>query len=921
MKDRFVIIDLETTGNVPKKGDRIIQLGMVVIENGKIVDRFSSFFNPERDIPPFVQQLTNITEQMVADAPSFAEEAAKVADMLQQSYFVAHNVSFDLQFLQEELHMAGLPPFSGPTIDTVELARIVFPTAESYKLGDLAKQLHIDHDQPHQADSDAEVTAKLFIALLNRLRQLPLITLQHLKRLSPYLKSDLYPLLDNIIMEKMASLADEKSYIFYRGIALKKPVSMQRKEEDHHKDASFAAFFAGPHTLPLDHYERRDGQWEMMKLVYEALETSQHALIEAGTGIGKSLAYLIPSAFFAYEQQKRVVISTHTLQLQQQLLERDIPFLKAVVPFPLHVAVLKGKRNYLSLDKFIAFLQEHHQNYDVVLLKCQLLVWLTQTETGDMDELNASSGARLFWPLLVMDEEDNGGKYNFFWRAKQRAEEAHIVITNHAFLLHDVTASTPLLPDYEHMIIDEAHHLEEVASHYFGQQVDYVSIRLILTRIGKVNENGSLAKLMKLFAGRHWNADNHFFRCGQLVEELQFECDELFRMIRRYALERKSAESGRCRYRFEPQKESGRQWSAMKELLWRIRGHVANLVDETKQLQTFFSENNMESSISAQPYSYFSDVSSLNQIIDTLYDLIESDDPMVVRWIEAEEKGAANATAVYSQPIQLDEFFAERLFMPKKSIVLTSATLTMNGSFAYIISRLGLSDFYPICQTIPSPFSYKEQAMLMIPSDFPPISSVSLEEYAAVVAEGVSQIAERIKGKMLVLFTSYELLKLTAAAMKMEERNEDYVLIAQGVQSGSATKLTRAFQQFDQAILFGTSNFWEGVDLPGDELSVVVIVRLPFAPPDDPLIEAKSEYIRAKGGNPFYELSLPEAVLRFKQGFGRLIRTKKDKGAIFVFDRRLTSASYGKYFLNSLPSLTICEASLDQLLQKLEKWL
>jgi ATP-dependent DNA helicase DinG len=920
MHERFVVIDLETTGNVPKKGDRIIQLGMVVVENGKIVDRFSSFFNPNRTIPPFVQQLTNISEQMVENAPSFAEKAAKVVDMLQQSYFVAHNVSFDLPFLQEELQMAGLPIFTGPTIDTVELARIVLPTAESYKLGDLAKLLHITHDQPHQADSDAEVTAKLLMKLLDRLRQLPLITLQQLKRLSPYLKSDLYSLLDGIIMEKMATLADEPPYVFYRGIALKKPSSVPKKEKDRDQTASFSAFYAGPHTLPLDHYEKRDGQWEMMKLVYEALATSQHALIEAGTGLGKSLAYLIPSAFFAYEQQKRVVISTHTLQLQQQLLERDIPLLNKIVPFSLRVAVLKGKRNYLSVDKFISFLREPHPTYDVVLLKCQLLVWLTQTETGDMDELNISSGARLFWSSLSADDEDGGSKYNFFMQAKQRAEEAHIIITNHAFLLHDLISSAPLLPSYDHMIIDEAHHLEEVASHYFGEHVDYVSIRLLLTKIGKMNENGSLAKLIKRFTEQNWHAEDAFLHCERLLEELQFECDELFRLLRRYALERKASRSGRCRYRFAPEKEGGRQWSAVKELCWRIRGHMAKLVEETRRLQSICTKEQTQSR-QVGDYSYFSDISALQQRMEALSDLLESDDPMVVRWIEAEEKGAANATALYSQPIQLDEFFAERLFMVKKSVVLTSATLTIGDSFSYIVSRLGLSDFYPLCRAIPSPFSYKEQAMVMIPTDLPSISSTALETYAEAVADGVGKIARQIKGKMLVLFTSYELLKLTAAAMKMEERNEDFVLIAQGVQSGSAAKLTRTFQQFDHAILFGTSNFWEGVDLPGDELTIVVIVRLPFAPPDDPVMEAKSEHVRAKGGDPFYELSLPEAVLRFKQGFGRLIRTEKDKGALFVLDRRLTTASYGKYFLNSLPSVHVCEDSLDRLLQKLKAWL
>ncbi len=299
MATRFVIIDLETTGNGPKKGDRIIQLGMAVVEDGLIVERFASFFNPEQPIPLFIQQLTNINEQMVEGAPLFADKAGEIAALMHGAYFVAHNVDFDLPFLQAELERAGWPPFAGPTIDTVELARIVLPTAESYKLGDLARQLGLHHDRPHQADSDAEVTAKLFIALLKRLSRLPLMTLEQLRGLARHLKSDIYLLLDAVIAKKRNKAPADRDVAVYRGIALKQPAPEPDESDRRPALASFAAFCEQEPPLPLPGYKRRAGQWEMMRLVYEALSTSQHALIEAGTGLGKSLAYLIPAAFFS----------------------------------------------------------------------------------------------------------------------------------------------------------------------------------------------------------------------------------------------------------------------------------------------------------------------------------------------------------------------------------------------------------------------------------------------------------------------------------------------------------------------------------------------------------------------------------------------------------------------------------------------
>ncbi|MGX1981950.1 ATP-dependent DNA helicase DinG [Thermolongibacillus altinsuensis] len=884
MNGRFVVVDLETTGNTPKKGDRIIQIGFVVIERKKIVKRFSSFINPERDIPPFIQQLTGIDETMLSGAPSFDEIAPILFKQLNGAYFVAHNVHFDWSFLQEEFSRIGMDVPSCPMIDTVELARMLMPTEASYKLTDLASLLSVEHERPHQADSDAEVTAELLLHLLDKLASLPLVTLQQLRVHAKALKSDLLALLDEAIAKKERSLERDDRFDEYEGLALKKQEKPSRQTLTEPLP-TFSQFFADQKAFPFAHYEHRDGQWEMMEHVDRALHTCQHALIEAGTGIGKSLAYLLPAVFFAKKQKRPLVISTHTLQLQKQLLERDLPLLARIVPFSFTAAVLKGRRNYLSLRKFARTLHEMDENYDVAFTKCQLLVWLTETETGDVDELNLTAGGKLFWEE-VQSEGASIDPNDFFMRAKQKAQTADLIITNHAFLLHDLTADEQALPPYSELVIDEAHHLEEVAAHFFGQQVDYAYVRLLWTRMNEI--------------AAKW----HMTEMRSLLADLEYELSELFRMIRSYALHRQQSAT-RVRYRFTPFKEYGREWNALVELTMRLASDV-------RRLETMIERIDEED---AAPFHAF--VSTFT----TLRHLLLSDDDAVVRWMEVEPKGAVNAVTLYAQPIDLAAFFADQLFARKKSVILTSATLTMNGSFAYIISRLGLEDFYPMAHIIPSPFRYEEQALLMVPSDLPSLTVASLEEYAEAVARQLLQIAYHTKGRMLVLFTSYELLKLTHSFAKQLNDDEAFVLMAQGVSGGNAAKLTRNFQQFEQAILFGTSSFWEGIDIPGDDLSCLVIVRLPFAPPDDPVIEAKSEHIRAKGGNPFYDLALPQAVLRFKQGFGRLIRTKSDRGVMFVFDRRMMTASYGKYFLQSLPPIRVYEEPLDQLLPRLDQWL
>ncbi|MEH7459235.1 helicase C-terminal domain-containing protein, partial [Bacillus sp. JJ1127] len=290
-----------------------------------------------------------------------------------------------------------------------------------------------------------------------------------------------------------------------------------------------------------------------------------------------------------------------------------------------------------------------------------------------------------------------------------------------------------------------------------------------------------------------------------------------------------------------------------------------------------------------------------------------------VTWMETETKGTIHSTVLYAQPIHIGERFADEFLTRKRSVIFTSATLTVNHTFDYIKEELGLHDFAPDTLTVSSPFHYEEQVKLMVPTDVPLIKEVREEEYISEISKQIMKIAKATRGKMLVLFTSYEMLKETYVNLKNEDELEEYVILTQSVNNRSRSRLVRKFQEFDKAILLGTSSFWEGIDIPGDALSHLVIVRLPFTPPHQPMMEAKSEWMRNKGEDVFTKLALPQAILRFKQGFGRLIRTTTDTGTVFVLDRRLTTSFYGKKFLQSIPNVPLYEETLDQLLKRLEE--
>lgn len=933
MGNKYVVIDLETTGNAPKKGDKMIQFAAVVIENGIITEEYSSLVNPGQPIPPFIEELTGLNDEMVKDAPVFSEIAPKVLTLLDGAYFVAHNVLFDLSFLQEELIEVGYNGFYGPILDTVEMSRALMPTADSFQLSELAIREGLKHERPHQADSDAYVTAELLLLLLERLERLPLHTVKQLQKLASGLKSDLDLLIDTIMIKREAVIETIPDFLeIHRGIALKKIPEKQEPARGSAMiyplgDDAKAELF----KMAFPAYEQRLEQFSMMDSIYHAFTQKNHAMIEAGTGVGKSLAYLIPAAVYGQENDETIVISTYTTQLQEQLLSNDIPKLQKMLSFPLKAVLLKGRSHYISLAKFEQTLKDHEDNYDTILTKMQILVWLTETSTGDFDELNLSSGGMIYWNKIKNDEtvflqSKSWMAKDFYLRSRQEASKADLIITNHSLLLTDLVAENKILPNYSHVVIDEGHHFVQVSGKHFGAKFDYLRIRFLIGQIGFIEQKQLLFKLEQILEKvKQKNMDLiHSFEMNQMMLDLVFEMDELFKVIGIYAKKKSKSKKGfnRINSRLFAD-DSSVEWRAVETGAERFMFMLKDTLEALNKRLDFI--RTVKDSLTAREKSYLEELSTLvdelQEVIMMIRKIFLQTSAEYVTWIEMDVRSMQNATTVYSQPITVAENLKEQFFNKKESAIITSATLSVKNSFSYMLKELGLQSNSCSTEQIQSPFNYSEQVKLIIPEDLPEVNAVPLNEYVASISEHIISIAEATKGRMLVLFTSHEMLRKTYELIKESGFLHDFALIAQGISSGSRSRLTRNFQRFDKAILLGTSSFWEGVDIPGEDLTCLIIVRLPFSPPDDPLTEAKCDQIKQNGGNAFSDYALPEAIIRFKQGFGRLIRTKTDRGFIFIFDRRLITTQYGKAFLESIPNIPLEKNNIDDIVSLIKRWL
>ncbi|MBM7564529.1 ATP-dependent DNA helicase DinG [Paenibacillus sacheonensis] len=956
----YAVLDLETTGH--GAGDEIIQVGLVLLDEELKVERtYSSFVKPSIPIPAFITGLTGIDESMVENAPELEEVLLEIVPLLSDSVLVAHNVAFDSGFLNSALDRCGYMSFDGRRLDTIDLLRILYPALTTYQLGAVTELFGIEHDQHHRADSDALATAELFAACCRKLESLPLLTLQRLVQLLGDDIDDLGWFMSQFALKKeMQTSIDVDAYAYFRQFAMK---AGDWTEEQHPRSEEEQASTVSDWTFPsfLAHikaeiaavvsgYEEREPQNMMFQEVIDAFDEERHLLIEAGTGTGKSLGYLIPALFYGVQHNKKIVVSTHTINLQEQLRSRDLPLLLAVMPYPFKAAIFKGRGNYLCLRKFEGKVnaRDFQAPAEDRITASQMVVWLSETEHGDQEELNFGNRGADFWSAVSSDADSclNRScpwfKRCYYHRAKQEANIADVVITNHSMLFTDIRADHRLLPGYEHLILDEAHHLEEVAGKHLGTQLSYYSIQQPVFRLCKDARNGQLIALNSRLAHedmektQKWREE--IDEVVPVFGELRDEWERLFELLYAFA----SAGSGTFRNAAASADgqggESGQYvlrlrggklpdlWNEAQLIEEAVHGYLSQIIRPLEKVFAAVKEEIDDPAIAALVTDLSGTVKDLARARDDLRQFIKADRSDTVYWLEANGNSRSKSVQMYAVPADVSNQLRTYFFETKRSVIMTSATLSVQKSFQYACEQLGLAGEEEAGRLktvqLPSPFNYRDQALVIIPRNIPVLKGAAGDPlFNEMLVKSLTDAAIETKGRMLVLFTSYKMLKQVYDPLKEALAQRAIQVLGQGIDSSNRSKLTRRFQQQAASVLLGTSSFWEGVDIPGDALTCLAIVRLPFQPPNHPLVEAKSELLQEQKQNPFMKLSVPQAVIRFKQGFGRLVRTGKDRGIVLIYDTRVIETYYGKYFLYSLPGPKIETMHLDQIVPRMHEWL
>ncbi len=684
----------------------------------------------------------------------------------------------------------------------------------------------------------------------------------------------------------------------------------------------------------FEHYEERAEQIELAGAITSAFNERQFILAEAGTGTGKSLAYLVPALYWTSQNHafgESVVISTHTKNLQDQLFFKDIPLLEKILPVSFRAVLLKGRGNYLCIKKWKNILMDPSAHLTPAEREKVLPIyfWAKQTETGDIGECNgfALDQNVSLWNKLASEsaycqsQKCNSSDECFVKKIRDEARKAHAVIVNHSLLFSDLISENAVLGEYHNLILDEAHHVEKTAQNYLGVEFSMWSAKSFVAGLYESDqfETGALIQLKQKLAAadlpqlekahaeknllsategctQFWNAAQNFFRMltAELIKEKDFEMSEKASSGSRSS--KSNAHQSKVRFQAgtSPMRLAETEMNLFFEAEQALRSILLELVEAMKNWKSDVFENSddMRQSLLAR-------IEDLHRMAETVQFLLEADNSDYVYWYELPAKERSYDTRFYAVPLNIAEILRTRLFERLNTCVFSSATLSVAGNFNYYKSRVGLDpyDREKLTQfSVGSPFDFRNQCRIFVASFLPDPSHPDFTRACAALIRNV--ISQYRKGT-LVLFTSFGMMN--ACYREVKNSCGDVQVLLQG-QDGSRTSLTQKFLQDKHSVLFGTDSFWGGVDIPGESLELVIITKLPFEVPTDPLVAAKVERIDAMGGKSFFDYSVPEAVIKFRQGFGRLIRSKSDRGIALILDNRVVTKSYGKSFLDSLPA-------------------
>ena len=942
---QLVVLDTETTGLDPER-DRIVDIGAVRLGRGlESGESFTTLVDPGVPIPLFITRLSGIRDEDVRGAPGFAEAFAQVRDFVGDAVVVGHNVGFDREHLAAGARRAGLPPLANEWFDTLESALLLYPELDRHALAVLAEEFGIDREA-HRALLDAETTADVLRRLVARAAGLG----AEERSLLGAVRWEPLRLLD-----RFAAAPDEAPPPVVADAApgggpaqltlLPVQADGWRAELDPEEAGGTDAAGSQPGSLVarLPGYRRRPGQVQLAEAAADVFARGGVGLFEAGTGMGKSLAYLLPAAFHSAAAGRRVVVSTKTKALQRQLAAHELPLVAETLPDGWRWTLLMGRENYICrrrLDEAVATEEGALPDRDRALALAYLV---GRARRGDVDLSALPYRASRELPALAdLARELRSSRATCLgrhcpqrrgchWRlARSRADAAHLVCVNHALLL----TGRDTLPPFEDVVIDEAHLLYHEATEAFSDEVDALGVELLLADLRGQRRQRPMGQRLRAVARKAdpdqanalAAAADACERAAEILPDLVRAVGETLTLLA--AAAREADEDGR----------GGAAPDAAYDLtVWLtagLREHPA--WDPFAAATGLLAEGLQALSAGVAPAAEalpedHRDHAAVAALVEDaaaaaalLSELPESGGADAVAWgtVEAASGAGERRSRGFSSsgsggrqaprwtlartPLTPAREVREALWDRLRSAVLTSATLTVAGSFAYYRDMTGLdADVDVVERVFPSPFDFRRQAVLVLEHD--PGGAWRPEALAERQGERLKRLAEVTGGRTLALFTNKRDMNRVAAAVGAHVEDDGVLVLAQGLH-GSAAALAEEFRTHPETILLGVDTLWTGQDFPGDALTCLVIAKLPF-PRQDPLFRARREACVQGGADWFRQFYLPEAVLKFRQGFGRLIRTETDTGVVVVLDHRLSQKWYRRDFLASLPDIEVVDAA------------
>jgi ATP-dependent DNA helicase DinG len=904
-EDEIVFVDIETTGFEPER-DGIIEIAALVARGPEVIDRFHTMVDPGRAVPPEITKLTGIDDAMLLGAPGPEVAATRFAEFAAGRDIVAHNVAFDRGFLTR---VAGEHRFRGAWIDSLQLAVIALPRLKSHRLADLSKAFSIGRPT-HRATDDAEALAGLWRVFLCALEQLPAALLGRIVQLAPETNWPLRSVFAHMAAGTQAATFDLTDTRRQRVSADRAEALCDAGDVECRcppPDEVSAEFSEnGLAGRMYASFEHRDEQERMARAVLEAFASGSHAAIEAGTGVGKSLAYLVPAAQFAMLNGIGVGVATKTNSLTDQLVHSELPALCRALDGELRYVSLKGYDHYPCLRKLERFAADLDGGSELALVTvAALFAWTAQSTWGDLDAINVHWRRETRTQVAASVADCTHKRCRFYPNlcylhgVRRRADSAHIVVTNHALLFRDVVASGGILPPLRHWIVDEAHAVESEARKQLTLEASHVEMAALLSALHGSGKSGLLDGVRRKIrtsppdtTGEILSAlsrtEEHCTTAATLVGSLFDFVKDLDTLVAEGTYDS-------CEARIDLKLRSTGAWSTVAGVGTSLARRLAEVLEAGKMLVTLLEE---AGPVFADARADLSGL--LTRLADQLEGLrivLDGEAEEFLYYLALDRRRNVIAERLVAARLDIGEVLAEEFYPRTRSVVFTSATIATGDDFSHFVRVAGLDrleDTPFATHRLDSSYDFDRQMAVFVPNDLPIPGS---REYLSALESLLFDVHVAMGGATLTLFTNRREMEALYRALAPRLEAEGISLLVQG--HGVSTKRLRdEFLADERLSLFATKSFWEGFDAKGDTLRCVVIPKLPFSRPNDPLAEERKN---REGQVAWRRYALPEAILELKQAAGRLIRASTDSGCLVLADVRLLTKSYGRDFLGSLP--------------------